>query len=63
MTTAHHITDYDLLTDEDPKALAKHVETAIHDGWQPFGSPCVSPRGDGYGAAYAQGIVRDAEHV
>lgn len=61
MTAHPHITDYGVLTDEDPVALGRKVETAIHDGWQPHGSLSVSPRGDGFSALWAQAVVKLAE--
>jgi len=61
MTQARHVTDYHILSHEDPAALSKLVETAIHDGWQPVGSLCVSPRGDGFASVWAQAVVKYAD--
>ena len=63
MTTPllHHVTEYAILTDEGPDALGHKVSAGIHDGWQPFGSLCISPRGDGFSSVYAQAMVKYAE--
>lgn len=41
--------------------VGREVEAALHDGWQPFGSLAISPRGDGYRAVYAQAVVKYAD--
>ncbi len=61
MNQSHHVTDYEILSESDPKALERKIKVAIHEGWQPFGSPCVSPRGDGFAAVYAQALVKYAD--
>lgn len=51
------ISDYDLLTDNDPQRLAQTVRYKISDGrWQPYGSPYVHPTFN----TYCQALVRYA---
>lgn len=59
--SGHHITDYAILSNEDSRVLEKKVTAAIHDGWQPLGSLCISPRGDGFAAVFAQPMVKYAD--
>lgn len=61
MTIGAHVTGYSIQTNEDPKELGKLVEAAIHEGWQPLGGLCVSPRGDGSRTAYSQAMVKYAD--
>ena len=58
---SHHVTNYRILLDEEPEALGRLVEAAIHDGWQPYGSLCLSPRGDGFRSVYSQAVVKYAD--
>jgi len=60
--SGHHITDYAILSNEDSRVLEKKVSAAIHDGWQPFGSLGVIPRGDGFAAIFAQPMVKYTDH-
>ncbi|MCF2905491.1 DUF1737 domain-containing protein [Octadecabacter sp. CECT 8868] len=55
------MTEYKILTQEDPEVLGKNVEAAIHDGWQPYGALSISPRGDGFRSAYSQAMVKYAD--
>lgn len=61
IATSHHITNYAVLTHEDAQVLGQNIEAAIHEGWQPYGSLCVSPRGEGFAAIYSQAIVKYAD--
>ena len=55
-----HVTHYNIESEADLIALRQAVETAIHDGWQPYGSLAVSlsPEGD---PVYLQPMVKYAE--
>ena len=54
------VTHYNVEVSGDLTALRQAVETAIHDGWQPFGSLVAAPSPDG-GPVYAQPMVKYAE--
>ena len=55
-----HITHYQVIRNTDTGELATAVETAIHDGWQPFGSVAVAAGGQGV-PVFVQPIVKYAE--
>ena len=61
ITHLQHVTEYKILTQEDPAILGQKVEAAIHDGWQPYGSLCLSPRSDGFRSSYSQALVKYAD--
>ncbi len=54
-----HITSYSLAQASEPRELAKKIEAAIHDGWQPYGSIAVTHAENG--TEFVQPIVRYAE--
>ncbi len=55
-----HVTHYNIVTETDVTKLRQAVETAIHEGWQPYGSLAVHPGPDG-GTVYSQPMVQYAE--
>jgi len=54
-----HITHYRVVSELDLDRLHLEVETAIHNGWQPFGSLAVNRTDEG--VYFAQPIVRYAD--
>ena len=52
------ISDYKILVHQEAHELAKMVQAAINDGWQPFGSVASTPEDDGYYASFAQPVVK-----
>ena len=59
-----HVTNYKILSDHTADRLSAQVESAIHNGWQPWGPLNVNGgAGDTDPAAvvFCQAIVRQAE--
>ena len=57
-TTSSHIANYQIVVARDTDGLRYEVETAIHNGWQPFGSLVVDQGKDG--VSYLQPMVKYA---
>jgi hypothetical protein len=57
--TFPHVTDYWVLRSTDPDELDSRVVTAIHNGWQPYGTLVLDHAGDE--TWYVQPMVRYAE--
>ena len=59
-----HITSYRILSGDTIDRLSTQVETAIHNGWQPYGPMNIGPSADpapGGSAVYCQAMVQQSE--
>ncbi|MBM1219646.1 DUF1737 domain-containing protein [Ponticoccus sp. SC2-23] len=57
--TTHHVSHYSILSDAKAEALSRLVETAIHNGWQPWGAMSTTEQ-DG-APLYVQAMVKYAD--
>lgn len=57
--TAHHVSNYAILSDTEAEALCRRVEAAIHSGWQPWGALSIVQQ-DG-GLLHVQPMVKYAD--
>lgn len=63
MSQAPQVINYMILSEYEASRLGKQVESAIHEGWQPFGHLTVAnhlSNMDGKTATYSQALVKHA---
>ncbi len=60
MSHPPHVTNYRILSDSGPDRLSAQVETAIHNGWQPWGPLTVVGGGEA-APVYSQAVVQQSE--
>ena len=60
MSHIPHVTNYRILTDKAADRLSAQVETAIHNGWQPWG-PLTVAAGGAAAPVYSQAVVQQSE--